>query len=262
MGQKAVFFDIDGTIFEFNKGTPDNTREAIHRLRENGHLAFISTGRSLSYISEDILDVGFDGVLAGCGTYISYKGKELDNVRMDQEGLREALAFFEKIGIYPILEGWEWLYFDFEAFPPERSWSKVYRQRFQHVIKPLTGHVGDFDCNKLTLFIKNAKEAEMVIDRFDGVYHIVNHDNEYMELMPLGYSKATSIKKIEEYLHLANEDMYAIGDSNNDLEMFEACGTAICMGNGSPKAKEAADFVTADMFSDGITIALKEYGLI
>ena len=42
---KIVFFDIDGTIFEQGKGTPDSTREALCLLKENGHIPVVCTGR-------------------------------------------------------------------------------------------------------------------------------------------------------------------------------------------------------------------------
>jgi len=41
--------------------------------------------------------------------------------------------------------------------------------------------------------------------------------------------------------------------------MFDFAGTAICMKNGNPEAKEAADYVTAANNDDGIAKALKKF---
>ena len=41
---KIVFFDIDGTIFEQGKGTPDSTREALRLLKAKGHIPVVCTG--------------------------------------------------------------------------------------------------------------------------------------------------------------------------------------------------------------------------
>ena len=35
--KKIVFFDIDGTLYEFDKGIPDSAVEGLKRLKENGH---------------------------------------------------------------------------------------------------------------------------------------------------------------------------------------------------------------------------------
>ncbi len=58
------------------------------------------------------------------------------------------------------------------------------------------------------------------------------------------------------------EDTVVFGDSNNDLSMFEYAATKVAMGNGSPKIRELADYVTTDMFHYGIQNGLTKLGLI
>ena len=53
-----------------------------------------------------------------------------------------------------------------------------------------------------------------------------------------------------------------LGDSVNDLDMLSFVGHGIAMGNGTPLAKEAAEFVTTDIYDDGIKHAMEHYGLI
>ena len=47
MRKKAVFFDADGTICDMKKGTPDSAIEAVRALIDNGHEAWLCTGRSV-----------------------------------------------------------------------------------------------------------------------------------------------------------------------------------------------------------------------
>ena len=56
--------------------------------------------------------------------------------------------------------------------------------------------------------------------------------------------------------------MYAIGDGDNDVEMFKVVKTSIAMGNGSTKAKESATFITDDISNDGLYKAFKKINLI
>ena len=71
--RKAVFFDIDGTLWDEKMQIPQSTKEALKRLRENGHYAFLCSGRSRSNIrSPRLLELGFDGVVAACGTHIDF----------------------------------------------------------------------------------------------------------------------------------------------------------------------------------------------
>lgn len=71
--RKAAFFDIDGTIWDKDNRIPDSTKEAIRKIRENGSLAFLCSGRCRSYIQNpELLGIGFDGVVSGCGTMVEY----------------------------------------------------------------------------------------------------------------------------------------------------------------------------------------------
>ena len=74
---KIAFFDIDGTIWNFHNEIPESTGRAIKALRENGHLAFLNTGRSRGFVtSKPLFNLGFDGVVSGCGTMIECAGGE------------------------------------------------------------------------------------------------------------------------------------------------------------------------------------------
>lgn len=78
MSRKAVFFDIDGTLWDEHFVIPESTKEAIRKLRENGHLAFLCSGRTRAFIQDErLLALGFDGIVAGCGTWIEMDGKTL-----------------------------------------------------------------------------------------------------------------------------------------------------------------------------------------
>ena len=48
--KKIVFFDADGTILDIRKGVPESAKEAVRRLVENGHDAFLCTGRAFSFV--------------------------------------------------------------------------------------------------------------------------------------------------------------------------------------------------------------------
>ncbi len=53
-------------------------KKAFEMLKNNGHLTFICSGRTLSYIQDErLLALGFDGIVAGCGTYVEKAGEVL-----------------------------------------------------------------------------------------------------------------------------------------------------------------------------------------
>ena len=72
LAKKVIFFDIDGTIVTEDEQAliPESTVRAIKKARENGNYTFINTGRTIFNVQDRIKNLGFDGFLCGCGTYI------------------------------------------------------------------------------------------------------------------------------------------------------------------------------------------------
>ena len=59
MERKLFAFDIDGTLLNSEKKALDSTREALAKLREQGHLVTLATGRSRYMAQEVIWDLDF-----------------------------------------------------------------------------------------------------------------------------------------------------------------------------------------------------------
>ena len=84
MDTKIVFFDIDGTIYSYEKGIPKDTAKAIELLKANGHIPVICTGRTKCMIYPDFINLGFDNIIAGAGTYCETNGKELYYKKLEE----------------------------------------------------------------------------------------------------------------------------------------------------------------------------------
>ena len=106
-----LFFDIDGTLLDEKEGiVPESTVRALHQAKKNGHLLFLCTGRCKSIWPKDILEIGFDGVVGGCGTNIFYHGEELLHATLPKELQREVADSLTRYHIDGVLEGQETAY--------------------------------------------------------------------------------------------------------------------------------------------------------
>ncbi len=109
--KKAVFFDIDGTLWNYQMQIPESTVLAIRKLRENGHYAFICSGRSRSNIqSPKLLGIGFDGVVASCGAHIDFHKETAYQVLLTEKQVTHALNVLKKYHMPVVLEGPEYVY--------------------------------------------------------------------------------------------------------------------------------------------------------
>ena len=75
-------------------------------------------------------------------------------------------------------------------------------------------------------------------------------------------AKAKALEFLWKHLGLTREETMAIGDSENDLDMIEAAGIGVAMGNAQENVKEIADYVTADAEDEGIEKALRFFGIL
>jgi Cof subfamily protein (haloacid dehalogenase superfamily) len=72
-------------------------------------------------------------------------------------------------------------------------------------------------------------------------------------------NKGAALSEIAELLALPLAEIAVIGDGGNDVAMFERSGLSIAMGNASPEAQRAADFVTDSNRDEGFANAVERF---
>lgn len=77
-----------------------------------------------------------------------------------------------------------------------------------------------------------------------------------LDIMTLNITKAKAVKALLDYLKIDSSNAIAIGDGNNDIEMFESVGYKIALENSVQPLKDIADIVTKSNNDSGVAIAL------
>ena len=81
-----------------------------------------------------------------------------------------------------------------------------------------------------------------------------------IDILPPDASKGIGVEKLALLNNLSAENVMAIGDNFNDLEMLEYAGTAVVMGNASPELLERADFFsTLSNDENGVALAIEKF---
>lgn len=261
MKQYMIFFDIDGTLLDEKTGViPESAINAIRQAEKKGHLTFLCTGRCQIIIPEEIQAIGFDGMVAGCGTQIVYRGKELLHAQIEPSLQKEIAGDLIKYHIDGVLEGKEASYFRRDYWMPAVKSIFEENGTFSTICQSFWDEDPAFD--KMALWFDSSSDMENFKKKYEDRFEFILRDPTFYEVVPRGYSKATGIHFLCDRLGIPQSDTIGIGDSTNDLPMLGYTGISIAMGSGNPAIFSEVDYVTSAVREDGIEKALKQYNII
>lgn len=268
MEKKAVFFDADGTICDMEKGVPASAKKAVEKLIENGHEAWLCTGRSRAFVASYLEEIPFTGMISACGATIEKAGVRLFNKEMTPQTAKYSMEVLRKYGLIPVMEGADFMYYDKEEYHNGINWyCDLITEALGEKWRPIKGNEDCMRINKISAKMVEGCDAEAACRELSAYYDVIHHEkNNFVgttiELIPKGCSKAAGIAAVLQIYKIPWKNSVVFGDSNNDLSMFEYAATKVAMGNASPKIKALADYVTTDMFHYGIKNGLEYLGLI
>ena len=292
MNRKLLFFDIDGTLMGANHFIPESTVIALKKAKEKGNLRFICSGRSAAMLPKKVLDLDFDGLICGAGTYVNLNGELLLDYSLSPEILKRILKWFVGVDFALIFEGKDAIYhlplesyrnpdiikFFMNLFSDRQkvitptNLSEVSVSKFSGLVSPeqwdyamrMAEDIKDVMSLIISKFPNPAEfndiKTENRGDKLNTLYRFPGYGA--IEFLPVGHNKYTGIKVVLDKLNISENDVYAFGDSANDFEMLSSLPNSICMGNGNEDIKKISSYITASLDEDGIYKAMEHFNLI
>lgn len=286
---RIVFIDVDGTILEHGSVIAPSTITAIRAARANGHLVYLCTGRSDGDLHPKVREIGFDGAITNGGAFAT-RGDELVLARpMPRADIEELIAYFDDHGIQFFLQSHEEIFASPGIFALMADFIRMRAERRTEDVKHLGLEEGD-DLLDAVLAEADARYRDLGEADLDAIAKAVfvsedsdrvtraQHDlGERFHVIPgsmplpggsngeialRGTNKGSAIVEILTLLGRDASDAVGIGDSWNDVEMFEVCGTSFAMGNADPALQSRATYVTTSVLDDGVHNAFTRLALI
>lgn len=81
----------------------------------------------------------------------------------------------------------------------------------------------------------------------------------WLDLAPVGVSKASGLEHVARELGLGPQDALAIGDGRNDVEMLRWAARGVAMGQAVQEVHDAAHHSTLSVYEDGAALELRKY---
>ena len=254
---KILFFDVDGTLYNGEKRLPTSAKEALFSARRNGYEIAIATGRAPFMIKSLLEELEIDTYVTFNGQYVVYKGQVIFTDSIPNDYLQRIIDFGERRD-EPVVFLNE---HEMVASVPydEKIATSLATLKFPYPPRIDALFYKEQKVYQTLLFVEE-KDEYLYREAFPHVQLIRWHPYA-CDILPEAGSKARGISKMLAHIGKTMDDAVAFGDGLNDVEMLEAVGTGVAMGNGHAKAKAAADVIAPHVDEDGIYKVMKELGM-
>lgn len=258
MTVQALFFDIDGTLLDFQSHRmSQSTIQAIQEVQKKGIKVFLCTSRPKSTIDliEQIHEIQWDGAVAANGMQVwDEKWNLIQDASLSDSTLSTIFSWASHQDI-PIYSAGEKVYFT------------------DH--KPIVDEFVDHFHLPTPVFQKYEGEKQLLItliSRDKANYHelqalepdirLLDVGDFNVDIFPKGISKLTGIRFVMDYLGFEPHNYMSFGDTDADKEMIEDAKIGVAMHNGMNSVKEMANYICPTDSVDSIAQCLSYYQLI
>ncbi|MGT2754890.1 Cof-type HAD-IIB family hydrolase [Streptococcus ovis] len=265
---KLLALDMDGTLLNDQKQLTQAQIDAIHAAIEAGIKLVLCTGRILQGTKPYFEQLGLNAeneyviVNNGCSTHQTKDWKLIDWEELSVEDITYLAPFAQNSQM-------QFTLFDEEHYfvLDEEANEQVLEDTKLVFIEPTILSYEEAISGKNTLFQAMFVGNIEATDRFQEQNHeqlsqrfnAVRSQPIIYEVLPKHASKASALKKLAERLNILPNEIMAIGDANNDIEMLKFAGLSIAMGNAADHIKALTTDVTEDNNHDGVAKAIEKW---
>lgn len=267
---KAVFVDLDGTLLRGVDTVTPRTIKAFEKIREKGITPIIATGRlayEADFASKAIGADGYFIAMNGLNVYEDYRsGKLLYEAYMEEQTVFQIIDLLLKEDIF------------FQAYGGNRAHCQQDRSELIYQCGMDKAHADFFAAsqknvpdlkeyilekslhiNKFFISIEDIEKIETIREKlavFENVLTL-SAGTHYIEVLPAGADKKCAVRMVRHAMGLEKSEIMVIGDSENDIGMFDEAHTLVAMGNACLSLKAKANYIAPSNEEDGVAWAIE-----
>jgi Cof subfamily protein (haloacid dehalogenase superfamily) len=273
---RLVAIDIDGTLLDSRWQLPDRNRDAICAAVDAGVEVALVTGRRYDFARPiiDLLPCPLTAIVSNGAIVRSARGvtalrhllrREAAQAVLDATGdyrdgaalifdrPRDGQVVFERIDwTHPSRRGYAERNREFivEVDPLESALTEDPIQvMFNGGVAPMRGLV------ELLRALPSSPGFAVAVTEY------VERDFSLVDVLPAGCTKGATLTEWARRQGYGRDEVMALGDNLNDLEMLDAAGLPVVMGNAVPALLERGWPVTASNDDAGVAEAIERFVL-
>ncbi|XP_019083507.1 PREDICTED: uncharacterized protein LOC104752224 [Camelina sativa] len=268
-----IFCDMDGTLLNSKSQISEANAEALKEALRRGLKVVIATGKSRPgaiRILKTADLTGSDGIVSESspGVFVQgllvygRQGKEVYRGNLDRDVCRETCLYSleHRIPLIAFSQDRCLTLFD---HPLVDSLHTIYNEPKAEIISSVDQLIAESDIQKV-IFMDTTEGVSSVIRPYwseatGDRANVVQAQSDMLEIVPPGTSKGNGVKMLLNHLGVSPDEIMAIGDGENDIEMLELASLGVAMSNGAEKTKAVADVIGVSNDQDGVADAIYRY---
>lgn len=261
---KVIATDLDGTLFYPKRRVrminTDNKFFLRKFIDEGGRVVLVS-GRNIRYLEkvERKLKRPVDAI--GCnGAFIKVNNKFIKKSHMNNQRLLKVLDDMNKRfkigGIFLMCDEYNFIVPKHEfgiynriGFTLYQLWQGIYKEKTIRNDKVLHQALKDAKIYKVMLFFGPSKKK--MIYCYNAMNEMIKlypdfafaYNGPSIEMSNSNATKALAVKQYLDYLKIKHDNVMVVGDSGNDVSMFETFPNSFCMAQASDEIKGKAKHI-------------------
>ena len=273
---KLLVSDIDGTLIDPQGNLSATTLTALRAWVDQGQTLALATGRNYRAVEKYVQAIQRDMYLIlqdGCLLMHYPSGRVLNYHNLGPVATQTALQIFQT---------WQQSFLFFDPLPAGLSFSfyrlgpcseglkgylRGYQGQYQTLVAPQTPDGSPSKLVTLDTAQNVARLRAYLLPALAGqatarvlCTEAVRLGAWFLEIGSAAASKLLALTYLLEQIDYTWIDVIAVGDAENDVEMIQAAGLGLAMGNASARVKRAADATIGPNSQDGLAQFLLGYG--
>lgn len=244
---KIAFFDVDGTLLRLGSKVPSfKTVQTLQQLQAKGILLCMATGRG--YLSVPHFEgVDFDLWLTFNGSYVRSKDAVISKNPLDADDKRKILHNLKQMHRAAAISN--------EHFIVTNGTDPDLEQYFSFgneklVISEHFDKLCEEDIYQIMCSCSPSEYERILLGTH--ATQITAWWDKAVDIIPLSCGKGNAVRAVLAHYGFSEAEAIAFGDGRNDIEMLEAVGTGVAMGNALDEVKARATDCCRSVDEEGI----------
>ncbi len=273
MSYRILALDIDGTILDPHGKLPAAVRDAVASARRHGLRVILCTGRRFRTAVPWARELELEGaIVVNNGTLVKniQSGETLRHNYLPIEEYAPVISFVRRRGSPLVYVDTYHQNVDLvtERCSKTHAFQRAYlndNTDFFQTVDDLHGQprsdviMVSTMADEVTLTAMRGEAQEEFGDRI-RIHTLINKNYQglILEFLSPKSGKWSALEAVAAEANVSAEEIIAVGDDTNDIEMIRNAGLGIAMGNAAPEVKQAADHVVRSNAEGGVVEAIRK----